>query len=142
MIYEEEPENFEPTFEVVGCFVEVDGKILLLHRQDHKPQGGTWGCPAGKVDEGENIGEAIVREVMEETGLNLPEANHFKKIFVRLPDYDFVYHIFHSPFEEKPEINLRSEEHKDFQWASPEDALGLPLVLDEDLCIKLFFGLE
>jgi 8-oxo-dGTP diphosphatase len=142
MIYEEEPENFEPVFEVVSCFVEVDGRILLLHRQDHKPQGGTWGCPAGKVDEGENIGEAIVREVMEETGLELPEANHFKKLFVRFPDYDFVYHIFHSPLEKELGVSIRKEEHKNFQWIAPSDALGLPLMLDEDLCIKLFFGIE
>ena len=39
MISTAEIENFNKKFDVVSVFVEHDGKILLLHRQDHKPQG-------------------------------------------------------------------------------------------------------
>jgi 8-oxo-dGTP pyrophosphatase MutT (NUDIX family) len=142
MIYEEMPEDFESVFEVVACFVEHDGKILMLHRQDHKPQGDTWGGPAGKVDEGESIHEALKREVFEETSIELKDPKHFKKLFVRFPDYDFVYHIFHELLEELVEVNLREEEHKDFDWVSPKDALGMNLMLDEDDCIKMFYNIE
>ena len=50
MLYKEKPENFTPKFEVVSCFVEYNNKILLLLRQDHKPEPNTYGVPAGKVD--------------------------------------------------------------------------------------------
>ena len=142
MIYEEMPEDFNSSFEVVSCFVEHNEKILLLHRQNHKPQGNTWGGPAGKLEGGEDIHEAIKRETKEETGISLKDPRYFKKLFVRFPDYDFVYHIFHEMLDEFPEVKLCEEEHKDFNWINPRDALGMNLILDEDFCIKLLYDLE
>jgi 8-oxo-dGTP pyrophosphatase MutT (NUDIX family) len=141
MIHETKPEEFNPRFEVVSCFIEVNGKILILHRQDHKPEGDKWGCPAGKVDEGEELQEALKREVYEETEIALQSPKHHHKLYVKYPDYDFIYHIFHEKMKELPKINLREEEHKDYQWLSPEEALKTELLLDEDECIKLFFGI-
>lgn len=67
MISQTPREGFSPKFEVVSCFVEHDGHILLLQRQSHKPQPNTYGVPAGKVDDQEDIHQAIKREVGEET---------------------------------------------------------------------------
>ena len=84
MIYINKPSVFNSKFEVVSCFVEYNQEILLLHRQDHKPQGGTWGVPAGKVDFNENILDTMQREIQEETGIILESSqlNYFKKIFL------------------------------------------------------------
>ena len=141
MIYEQKPENFSPKFEVVSCFLEHNGEILLLHRQNHKPQGDTWGVPAGKVDEGESVMTSLQREAWEETGVKLDseKIKHFKKIFVRYDDYDFSYHIFHTKFENKPEVEIREEEHKGFQWLSPKDAMKINLIQDLDACIEMFY---
>lgn len=50
----------------VGVFVrDTQGRILLEKRRDD----GTWGLPGGRVEPGESISEAAVREVREETGL-------------------------------------------------------------------------
>ena len=63
MIYNEQPNNFIPDIEVVGCLVECDGKIVLLHRQDHKMEGDKWDLPAGKIDKTDaNSREAMIRE--------------------------------------------------------------------------------
>ena len=45
-----------------------DGKVLLVRRAN-PPDVGHWGFPGGKVDRGERIEAAAVRELMEETGL-------------------------------------------------------------------------
>ena len=47
-----------------GGAVWNDGKLLCIHRR------GSWDLPKGKIDEGETIAEAAVREVQEETGIN------------------------------------------------------------------------
>ncbi len=75
MIKKEEPKNFNPVFEVVASFCENQKKILLLHRQDKKPEGNTWGLPAGKIQNNENLHKAIKREINEETGLNIGDFN-------------------------------------------------------------------
>jgi 8-oxo-dGTP pyrophosphatase MutT (NUDIX family) len=143
MIYREKPEGFSSRFDVVSCFLEYDGKILLLLRQDHKPQGNTWGVPAGKVDEGESKEDSISREIFEETGYEVDgDIDFFTTLYVRYPEYDFMYHIFHHRADGKPTIKVSPNEHKAFQWVSPQDALRLPLIPDEDACIELFYGLK
>ena len=53
-----------------GCSAVVwdaDGKILLTRRADN----GFWCLPGGRVEAGENVEEACIREVREETGLHV-----------------------------------------------------------------------
>ncbi len=141
MIYEEKPKKFDSKFEVVSCFVEYEGEILLLHRQDHKSEGNTWWVPAGKVDEWENILEAIVRELHEETWLvfNSSQLSYFGKVFVKYPDYDFIYNIFYKKLNKEEKVFINDKEHKDFKWISPKNAMNMPLIKDLDSCIKLFY---
>lgn len=135
------PQGFNPKFEVVSCFVEYNGEILLLHRQNHKPQGDTWGVPAGKIDVNEQISDAILREIKEETGFEIPSSkiSYYGKVYVRYPTYDFVYHIFHTELSFKPIAQINLQEHKEFTWESPKNALNLPLIQDLDSCIKIFY---
>jgi 8-oxo-dGTP pyrophosphatase MutT (NUDIX family) len=143
MISKNKPKNFNKRFEIISCFIEYQSKILLLHRHDLKPQGNTWGVPAGKVDGGEDLIMAIVREVKEETGLSTKpdQYKYFDKFYVRYPEFDFVYHIFHLPLEKKPQISINLKEHKDSTWKTPVESLKLNLITDEDFCIKTFYNL-
>lgn len=141
MLYTTKPKNFNPRFTVVSCFVEYQDKILLLHRQDYKPEGNTWGVPAGKMNGGENPEYAVLREISEETGLELKDESisHFKELFVRYEDYDFVYHIFNTKVNKEPRVKINRKEHKAYKWVKPKDALKMDLIEDLDACIKLFY---
>ena len=48
-----------------AALIVRDGSLLLDCRADD----GTWGLPAGRVEDDETVSEAVVREVREETGL-------------------------------------------------------------------------
>jgi 8-oxo-dGTP diphosphatase len=52
----------------VGAVVVHDGSLLLV-RRGHGPAAGEWSVPGGRVEWGETVAEAVVREVREETGL-------------------------------------------------------------------------
>ncbi|WCM25977.1 NUDIX hydrolase [Sphingomonas sp. QA11] len=45
-----------------------DGQVLLVRRAN-PPDAGLWGFPGGKIDHGETIEAAAVRELFEETGI-------------------------------------------------------------------------
>lgn len=141
MVFKKIPKNFNSKFEIVSCFCELDGKILLLHRQDHKPQGDTWGVPAGKRDNDETLFQAIIREIREETGIELScqEVEYYKKVFVRYANYDFIYHIFHVELKTPIKVILNKNEHKNFQWLTPQQALEINLIEDLEVCIEIFY---
>ena len=59
------------------CYIEQDGKYLMLHRTKKKQDinGGKWIGVGGHLEEGESPEDCLVREVREETGL---EVEHLR----------------------------------------------------------------
>ena len=49
--------------------IAVDDDHLLLIRRGHGPGAGEWSLPGGRVEPGETTAEAVVRELLEETGV-------------------------------------------------------------------------
>jgi 8-oxo-dGTP diphosphatase len=55
----------------VGAIITDDTGRLLLIKRGHEPEEGRWSLPGGRVRPGESDWDALVREVREETGLNV-----------------------------------------------------------------------
>lgn len=56
----------------VGAIILSEGRILLEKRKN-APAKGKWTVPGGLVELGESIVQAVIREVKEETGLDVAE---------------------------------------------------------------------
>jgi len=54
----------------VGAVVVDDGRVLLV-RRGSEPLKGHWTLPGGALEVGESLSEGVVREVREETGLEV-----------------------------------------------------------------------
>jgi 8-oxo-dGTP diphosphatase len=55
----------------VGAVVTDSRGRLLLIKRGHEPGAGLWSLPGGRVEPGETDAEALVREMREETGLEV-----------------------------------------------------------------------
>jgi hypothetical protein len=80
----------------------------------------------------------------EETGLFLNEKdlNFHKTFFVSHFGYNFFYHYFNLKLKKLPNIVISNKEHKAFIWVTKEEALKMPLVMDENHCLKDFYGIK
>ena len=60
----------------VACIVWKDGKFLMGQRRGSHGDG-TWSVPGGHLEFGETFEDTAVREVMEETGLEIENVRFF-----------------------------------------------------------------
>jgi len=58
----------------VAVAVVNDAEVLIAKRPDDKHQGGLWEFPGGKVEPGETVTAALVRELDEEVALPASES--------------------------------------------------------------------
>ena len=54
-----------------GILTDSHGRVLLMQRLPDKHLAGTWEFPGGKIEPGETIGQALVRELDEELGVEV-----------------------------------------------------------------------
>ena len=62
-----------PTLVVAGALCK-SGKILIAQRPEGKPGAGLWEFPGGKIEAGEGPVEALRRELAEELGIIVSDA--------------------------------------------------------------------
>ena len=60
-----------------GAIITDNGKVLLVKRK-YPPRVGDWSFPAGFMEYGESPSHCCIREVKEETGLDVKLVNSFK----------------------------------------------------------------
>src|SRR5690606_21783037 len=60
---------------VIAAVIRDDqGCILIARRPDHVHQGGLWEFPGGKLEDGEQRFDGLVRELREELGITVTQA--------------------------------------------------------------------
>lgn len=107
-------------------------RLLLLHRASADAYGDLWDFPGGSVEESdENIVEAVKREVLEETGLQVTEIVECVGMHtwvdarpgrgIKWAKFSFTVKVAEGGDGKGPDIKLAEAEHQAFMWATEED---------------------
>jgi 8-oxo-dGTP diphosphatase len=143
-VFQEMPEDFHPKTEVAGCFIRNGNDTLFLKRQFDKPQGNTWAIPAGKFDSGETAEQTVIREIHEETGIEMQNQclSYLGRVYIRHSTGDFVFYAFEYNIADFPQVKINPKEHVDYRWVTLEEALEMSLIPGEDELINLAYGVQ
>jgi 8-oxo-dGTP diphosphatase len=116
----------KPTFKkdhVVTSVVAVilnDAGSVLLTRRNIPPFQGEWVMPGGKIDLGEQIVQAIQREVLEEVGLAV-EVQNLLNVFEHVTPGEDNYHfviLYYRCHPLSDDIIHNNEEVAEARWVS------------------------
>lgn len=103
---------------VVGAVVQHGGKILLLQRPADDFMGGIWELPSGKVDPGESIDQALIREIKEETGLDVTAIRNYLGEFDYQSSSGKKSRQFNFTVEVASTDTVQLTEHDAYTWTS------------------------
>ncbi|WP_246119626.1 NUDIX hydrolase [Aeromicrobium flavum] len=110
-----------------GAVITDDRGRLLLVLRGREPGRGLWSVPGGKVEPGESLEDATVREVLEETGLAITVGRELWT--VRVPTGDGrEYEIHDFAATVVGGVLQAGDDASEAAWFAPEDLDGLPLV--------------
>src|SRR5262249_44317514 len=115
-------------FVAVSAAIIRDGRVLIVRRA-RPPAEGIYTLPGGVVEAGETLTEAVKREIMEETGLNIEPITlaGYREAIARDDDGRVKRHFIILPFAARwisgePRLNAElTEAH----WLKLEDLKGL-----------------
>ena len=117
---------------VLVVIYTVTGEVLLLERRQ---PAGYWQSVTGSLEWGESAQAAALREVREETGLDVSDvlvdcgyANRFEIIPAwrtrYAPDIQTnTEYVFRAECPHKPAVGINPAEHSRYQWLSRREAL-------------------
>jgi len=98
------------TIGAFGIIQNEQGEILLCHRRDKD----LWNLPGGRVEIGESPWAAVVREVKEETGLNV-KIEKFLGVFSKPEKPDIVFSFSCKVISGELTLNEEAREIKYFK---------------------------
>ena len=139
-IFEKKPDDFTSELMATGCFVNSQGRILLLQQSLQKADAGAWGIPGGKVEPSETVLEGIVRELKEETSIVVEDPSllhHFATLYVRKPSVDFAFCLFILQMSSDPEVVL-SLEHEAYRWCLLDEIKDIPMRVGGHLVLQKY----
>ncbi|MFZ3301503.1 MAG: NUDIX domain-containing protein [Microgenomates group bacterium] len=111
----------------VAAVIQEDNKILLSQRSlQSRGQPGKWENAGGEVDEGETPGEAIIREIREELGVEFI----INKIMLEddFPNTDGTWHVilYGGTIKGTPKAMI-PEETASVKWFKISDLINVDL---------------
>lgn len=114
------------------CLIYQNDKILLQNRVKKDWQG--YALPGGHVEPGESIVDSVIREMREETGLNIQEPKLCGIKQFPIDGGRYVVFLFKT---DRFEGDLHSSHEGSMEWINRCDVGKLPAVADLELLLTV-----
>ncbi len=117
----------------VAGILQKENKILITERPLHKPYAGYWEFPGGKIEANETSLHALKRELQEELGIFVNDAEFWFEHTHQYPDKKVFLEIWRvADFTGEPE----GKEEQKLCWIMPNEIPSLQLLEGNIAIIK------
>ena len=107
------------TVRVVAAVIKSGNKIFATQRGYGEFKGG-WEFPGGKIEEGELPEQTVIREMKEETGLDVKDFNYKGNMIIEYPNRIFDFDVF---IASESEGELQEFEENTSEWIEIQELL-------------------
>ena len=121
--------------DVVAALIWEGDRFLACQRPAHKARGLLWEFVGGKVEPGESLENALIRECREELDITVAPRDVFMEVIHEYPDLTVRLTLFNAVIAEGTPKAL---EHHDIRWITVQEIDGLEFCpADEEILKKL-----
>ncbi len=124
--------------EVVAALIWDGDRFMICQRPAHKARGLLWEFVGGKVEPGESMEQALIRECREELGVTVSPGEVYMEVLHQYPDLLVRLTVLSATIESG---TVQQLEHNDIRWITPQEIPQYPFCpADEDILEKLQSG--
>ncbi|MBR3973288.1 MAG: (deoxy)nucleoside triphosphate pyrophosphohydrolase [Oscillospiraceae bacterium] len=121
--------------DVVAALIWDQGKFMICQRPTHKARALLWEFVGGKVEPGESMEEALIRECREELDITVDVRDVFLEVIHEYPDISIRLTLFNCSIAEGTPKLL---EHHDLQWIFPAQIPDFDFCpADEEILVRI-----
>ena len=125
---------------VVGAVIlNEKNEVLIMNRKEDDFMGGIDELPSGNMEKGEDILEALTREVKEETNLDLSEVICFINSFDYISGSGKKARQYNFAIKVKKGGTIKLTEHDSYKWESIQQARENSKITEEvKECLEIY----
>ena len=107
-----------------GVLVDGVGRIFMQRRSASSHQGGLWEFPGGKLHGAESPRDALIRELAEEIGIGVLDAEPLVRVEHAYPDLTVVLDVW---LVTRFDGQIEAREGQPIRWVTLESLADLPM---------------
>lgn len=113
----------------IACIAHNGRKVFIAHRLPKGDMGGKWEFPGGKVEEGEECGEAIKREMKEEFNVEVEALGLIAESRFMHRGEERLLLAYETKFPDNMDTeHLQLTEHSECKWVDIDEIEGIDFV--------------
>lgn len=126
----------KPIRKAVRCYLIKDDKVVVTKYKQGNKKEGYYDIPGGKIENGEIAKQTAIREMKEETGIDIKSLKYKGIITIEYPDRKFIFDTFISnEYEGEPQ----EFEENTSEWIKIEELLKKEKILSNIMILDRFF---
>ena len=125
----------KPIRKAVRCYLIKDNEVVVTKYKKGNKKEGYYDIPGGKIEEGETPKQTAIREMQEETGIEIQNLKYKGIMTIEYPDRMFIFDTFISKeYEGEPQ----EFEENTSEWIDIDELLKKEKILSNIILLDKF----